>query len=508
MRDPGFPTPTIEAVLDRVDLTDLPIGVYAISEDGQILAANQAGRSLLGLPPQGPIAQSITALHVDDARLGALIEAADRAERDGTVYERAVIHLRVAGRDVFAEDFLRPLRSELDGSLLGYLGCMVDITDEHVASLRSQELQHKVEELTLDIGRILHANTSTLIMVNQTLLATAQALGAGLPDQACSDGTAAAHAQLDTWIERSAGTLAQALERLRDAGEPERRQEALSPETWKELESQISLLRSYQTRIPIEELRNPTLRTSAAAVAASARSIPPRLLPREPVRDVVRAADELQRAVCLADVLTTRITVIQMDYTLRALRDFVTAEMRPHEQRERLDVVGLVQEALAQLAEFARSSNVEIVWRDRPQRLCAFGNERDLLRAAANLLHNAIKYSWRRDRGRPPWVSIRTEERGEMACIEFETWGVPITRDEIDRGLIYQMGYRGKWSTDRGRLGTGIGLTDAQRVALAHGGALRVESQPAQISGLSPTDEGYYRQPFITRVTLQLPVST
>jgi len=196
-----------------------------------------------------------------------------------------------------------------------------------------------------------------------------------------------------------------------------------------------------------------------------------------------------------------------MDFTLRALRDFITAEMRPREHRERLRLVAVVQESIGQLAEFARLSNVEILWRERPHDLVVFGNERDILRALANLLHNAIKYSWRRDRGRPPWVSIRTEEREEMACIEFESWGVPITRNEIERGLIYQMGYRGRWSTDRGRLGTGIGLTDAQRVAAAHGGDLLVESQPAQPSGLRPEDEAYYRDPFLTRVTLRLPVT-
>jgi signal transduction histidine kinase len=496
------------AVLEHVDGADLPIGVYVVAADGRLLAANAAARALLELPQVGPIDARITELHVDPDRHRALIEAAERAGAAGSSYERSIVHLRVGDRDVFVEDFLRPLRSEPYGTSAGYLGCMLDITEEHVASLRSQELSKKVEELTLDIGRILHANTSTLIMVNQTLLATAQALGSGLPEMGGPNDPSVDPGVLERWIERSASALAQSLERLQETGDPERRREALPPDAWKDLESHIALLRHYPQRIPIEELRNPTLRTAAVAVAARVRSIPPRLLPREPVRDVVRAADELQRAVCLADVQTTRVTVIQMDYTLRALRDFVTAEMRPRERRERLDLVVLVQEALAQLAEFARSSHVEIVWRDRSERLYAVGNERDLLRALANLLHNAIKYSWRRDRGRPPWVSIRTEERSGMASIEFETWGVPITRDEIERGLIYQMGYRGKWSTDRGRLGTGIGLTDAQRVAHEHGGRIHVESQPSATTGLSSEDESYYRQPFLTRVSLQVPVAT
>ncbi len=490
-------------LLERIDLMQLPIGVYVIAEDGCLLACNRSAREIFRLPLEGPIVGSIHDLHVDLDGHADLVKAALEAEAGGAGFERSVVHFRIAGNDVFVEDCLRPLRSEGDGSLIGFVGCMVDITDEHDAGERSYALQEKVEELTLDIGRILHANTSTLLMVNQTLAAAAGALAPS--DMSESDLDGYATHQIDEQIERVAHALAQALERLLQSGDPDRRCEALEPAQWRQLQDQIGLLLEYRLRIPIEELRNPTLRTSAAAIVALCRVVQPRRVPREPLRDVLRLAQQLQRVVCFADVLTTRATVIQMDFTLRALRDFITAEMRPREHRERLGVVSLMQNALSQLAEFARSSHVEIHWRDRPRNLFVFGCERDISRALANLLHNAIKYSWRRDRGNPPWVSIRTEERDSMVCFDFESWGVPITHDEVDRGLIYQMGYRGKWSTDRGRLGTGIGLTDTQRVALAHGGELIVESQPAHLTGLRVDDDAYYRNPFLTKVTLKLP---
>jgi len=494
---------SMQDLLERIDPMQLPIGVYVIAEDGCLLACNQSARAILGLPLEGPVVGSIQDLHVDLDGHSDLVEAALAAERIGSPGERGVVHFEVDGREVFVEDCLQPLRSPADGRLIGFVGCMVDITDEYQAKERNRGLQEKVEELTLDIGRILHANTSTLLMVNQTLMAVAGALAPG--ELANFEDENLLPCELDELVEKLAHDLAQALERMLHAGEPERREEALRKEQWKQLQDQVGLLREYRQRVPIEELRNPTLRTSAATISAICRSIAPRLLPREPLRDVARSAQQLQRAVCFADVLTTRATVVQMDFTLRALRDFITAEMRPREHRERLQVVGLMQDALAQLAEFARSSHVEIHWRDRPRDLYVFGCERDISRALANLLHNAIKYSWRRDRGNPPWVSIRTEERHGMVRFEFESWGVPITHDEVERGLIYQMGYRGKWSTDRGRLGTGIGLTDTQRVALAHGGQLEVDSQPAHASGLRPDDDAYYRNPFLTKVTLTIP---
>ena len=83
---------------------------------------------------------------------------------------------------------------------------------------------------------------------------------------------------------------------------------------------------------------------------------------------------------------------------------------------------------------------------------------------------------------------------------------MPITQDEIEGGLIFKVGYRGKWSTDRGRLGTGIGLTDAKHVAESHGGELQIDSRPARSVALPPEHREFYRQPFITTVRFLVPV--
>jgi signal transduction histidine kinase len=194
-----------------------------------------------------------------------------------------------------------------------------------------------------------------------------------------------------------------------------------------------------------------------------------------------------------------------MDATLRALRDFITSDVRTREVRRRVAVVDLVREAIAQIREFARVSQIEIRWVGRDRDLVVYGSERDLMRAVANLLHNAVKYSWRRDESGPPWVGVQVRETARRIEIEVENWGVPISAEEIDQGLVYELGYRGKWSTDRGRLGTGIGLTDAQRTVLAHGGEIAVESHPARADPADPAAPRYYRQPFLTRVTVRLP---
>ena len=365
-----------------------------------------------------------------------------------------------------------------------------------------ESLSETIEELTLDIGRILHANTSTLLMVNQTLLATIETL--------TTEPTAPNKVDLE-WLERearsAAGTLAGAIERLCQEGTEAGRSAALSEQEWVALAAQVNLLREVDAIVAVREAALPTLRTSAHRAQRICRQVKGGHLSRENVRDVLRLAGEVERLACLADVVTTRTAVIQMDASLRTLRDFVTANLRRPEQPESLDLEALMREAVSQLAEFASASNVAVKIHRDDDLPPVQGERREVARALTNLLHNAIKYSWHRERGKAPWVAVRLARSATGVYVDFETWGVPITREEIEQGLVFQIGYRGKWSVDRGRLGTGIGLTDAQRVARAHGGSVTITSRPAHRHGGNETQPDYYRHPFITNVRISFALS-
>jgi signal transduction histidine kinase len=227
-------------------------------------------------------------------------------------------------------------------------------------------------------------------------------------------------------------------------------------------------------------------------------------MPKQVVRDTQRAAGELERLTCFMDITLSRTAVIQMDTSLAALRDFITTEIRTDDPNARITVASIIRESISHLAEFARAARVDVVWRNRSEDIEVFGNRRDLLRAVTNLMHNAIKYSWKREGYDSPWIAIDVESDEENLTIGVENWGVPIEQGEIEAGLVFQMGYRGKRSKDRGRLGTGIGLTDSQRVAEAHGGSLTVTSRPARASSPDSSERDYYRQPFLTKVTMKL----
>ena len=94
-------------------------------------------------------------------------------------------------------------------------------------------LRMKVEELAFDIGRILHANTSTLLMVNHTLEAVSQALA---PVSVPGETLASAEAER---LHELAQALARRLERLLGAADTERRAAALPLEVWAHLEEQL-----------------------------------------------------------------------------------------------------------------------------------------------------------------------------------------------------------------------------------------------------------------------------
>jgi signal transduction histidine kinase len=314
--------------------------------------------------------------------------------------------------------------------------------------------------------------------------------------------------ELTSDMAHKAATLVAALSRLLEAGDSARRSGALPSERWEKLEQLVPVLENFEENIAVPEMRISALRSITSSVLGAIRAMEPGHMPREIIRDTVRAAEDLERRTCFMDILSTRTAVIQMDTSLAALRDFITAEIRADDPSTRMTVASIIRESIAHLAEFARAARVEVVWRNRSEDLEVFGNRRDLLRAITNLLHNAIKYSWKREgEGHDaPWISIEVFELEDGVSIEVENWGVPVEQGEI--ALVFAMGYRGKRSKDRGRLGTGIGLTDSQRVAEAHRGSLSISSKPARASSSSdPSDREYYRQPFLTRVRMKLPLA-
>jgi signal transduction histidine kinase len=202
----------------------------------------------------------------------------------------------------------------------------------------------------------------------------------------------------------------------------------------------------------------------------------------------------------LATLSIAREAIAAVEAPIETLHEFVLSGIRSHEHVEILPIEASIGEAINSLADFARERRVRIQF-DGGTRSEVLINRHEITRAIRNLLHNAIKYSWRREDGRT-WVTVSVMIRDRAAAIvSVENWGVPVPAEEKD--LVFELGFRGRFSSDRGRVGTGVGLTDSLRIAKAHGGSVRVESRPA-----SPhANPRNYDQPFVTTISLELPLA-
>ena len=494
-------TPSFKQFRD-FDFRDLPIGVYMTSLDGEFVVANRIMRQMLNLPLSGKLEINITDFYANPKDREAAVQKAIKLTEEGQYVDQGIVHFKVGERDMYVEDFCKILQDD-DGQVIGFVGCMKDVTKDLETRQHEKELGERVEELRFDIGRILHANTTTLLMVKQTLDAVVEAFEPK-PDWDMSLPPAN---ELEAILTDHATMLASAIERFSQTADEGRRAKALPANLWKKLLGFEEFLHGFKERIPTPESYPATLRKLANEVGKIHTAVAPGNLSRESVRELQHSAWQLERLTTLIEALETRTAVIQMDYTIHSLRDFITSDKRETTTRENMSVKTLVDECTKRLAEYARSMKINIDSKEVEDIIVPV-NEREITRALSNLLHNAIKYSWQRDpqRTKPAWVSIRTRIQDRKVHIEFENWGVPVKHEEIERGKIYELGYRGELSKDRGRLGTGIGLTDARRVAESHGGLLVMESHPAMRGQYDETSENYYHQPFLTKVTITLPM--
>lgn len=138
---------------------------------------------------------------------------------------------------------------------------------------------------------------------------------------------------------------------------------------------------------------------------------------------------------------------------------------------EHVDVAGVVHEALEGAALAAENKTISLVTdlRERPHVL----GDRDLLvMAVRNLVDNAISYS---DPGARVTVSVAAKD--DVVTIAVLDQGIGI--DAKDQERIFERFYRADPARARDTGGTGLGLSIVKHVALQHGGAVTVWSQPA-----------------------------
>ena len=103
-------------------------------------------------------------------------------------------------------------------------------------------------------------------------------------------------------------------------------------------------------------------------------------------------------------------------------------------------------------------------------------------RILRNLMENAVKYA---DEGVNVYVRLRQQGEGVLTEVEDNGWGIA----PLDQKKIFKPYYRVSQPSGHHRRGSGIGLANARQLVKAHGGVIKLQSQPGKGSVFSFTLE-------------------
>ena len=114
-----------------------------------------------------------------------------------------------------------------------------------------------------------------------------------------------------------------------------------------------------------------------------------------------------------------------------------------------------------------------------------------------NLIHNAVKYSFRGTNEKKRYVSIDGWPMREYYNLTITNYGVGILPMELSK--IFDDGYQGKLTRKEYRTGSGKGLHFVKRTIKRHNGKIYAEST------LVADEETPYGKPHVNKFTIQLP---
>lgn len=165
------------------------------------------------------------------------------------------------------------------------------------------------------------------------------------------------------------------------------------------------------------------------------------------------------------------------------------------------DIGKILEENVDRFKPVLLEENIEIEYKSAGN-LEAEISADDIDRVVCNLFHNAKKYSYK---GKRRYVKVKAREMQPQNQVEIsiQSFGVPIKKEEIEKGKIWEFGYRGELAYSCDRDGIGAGLTDAKDVIEAHRGQISITSEPP--GTLKENESPGYKVPYLTTVIINLP---
>jgi len=486
---------TIQDVTDEENYRQIrdmvPVGAYMVRRDDQgkevISNCNQAFADMFEYDMDMLIGLEVKKLYASEKDYEDFVKEITERYSKNELTEGIPIRAKTAKGQIIPLDVHCRILPDGAGNITGRAGIVINTSN--IVALR---------ELRDDIGKTLHFYSTALVTMEQSIKPVLRALD---PDPFETGELLTVDRAIDA-LSEPAKNLKNALVKLLEIKNtsPER-QNAISGEDWTTLEDIRHSLEDYKALSPYPEFQVAALHEIPGVILDIYNKMEKGIFPRELARDFFNKAKELERMCCLIKTHQALDTIMEVDYSIRALREYVIFQQRRPDLPTICNISTLIQTVVYQLYLFAQQRRVAIKQEYQSCQAQVKVDERSVLRALSNLLYNAIKYSWYREIGEKPWITVRAFTVKDKVHVEFQNYGVPIAKEEIDNNLIFKFGYRGKYSGDRQRMGTGIGLTDARETARNHGGDVKIKSVPA-----SGEDEYDYSKPFLTTATFILPI--
>ncbi len=177
----------------------------------------------------------------------------------------------------------------------------------------------------------------------------------------------------------------------------------------------------------------------------------------------------LDRLLTIVDRHADRLTLLIDDLLLLAKLDSGRMSLKLQPTPLRMTV----QEVADDLAPRSLGREVSIV-NEVPPGLLAQADPDRLRQVLSNLIDNAIKYG--RPAGTVTISGQALEEHRVEVCVRDDGPGIPAEA----RSRVFERFYRVEKARSREQGGTGLGLAIVKHVVQAHGGDVRVESEPGR----------------------------
>ncbi|MDD5427091.1 MAG: PAS domain S-box protein [candidate division Zixibacteria bacterium] len=383
---------TTEATYRHI-LDEMPIGTYIIrnndKDEAIITACNNAFATIFGYEKAEDIqGHKIAELYMHPDDQDEFVQMLYKAKNnDEALVSYPIRAKKKDGSEVTIEVHGR-LSTNHKGKVIGRVGAVRDISEEVV-----------LFDLKEDVGRTLHVYSSTLMMIEHALNPVRVYL-----KRAPFDIKETVFEYDSVTFNHLAELLKNHLEELLNMyGTKDNFNNSFLKSQFENLIIELLNLKDYKERIKYWVLQVPGLHDTATNIS----NICDKLLLDDEILDlklgdVLKASEDLERFCNIITLKDIEISVLESDHQVSTFRDYVTFHKKTQESKESHSIHNLIQQAIKDHIEFARVKKVDIEYEEPMRKYMVRISRRHLTRAISNLIHNAVKYSWTKQRKNQP----------------------------------------------------------------------------------------------------------